>query len=168
MHQHFHRADGKVAIIVVPRELPEDVDGGQRHVVGEVQGFFAACLTMGQSHVLLPIAVEKLNLESYPLKVKNVLAGKRPVSGEVDFTRLRLLVRAQIVSDHDLTYAVKAVNPYFSSVKDHPFSTLIYKDFGGEDVLAEVVKVNPLSKLAVTPPCLLRSDTSSWHCYGAY
>lgn len=91
MHQHLHGADGKVAIIVVPRELPEDVDGGQRHVVGEVQGFFAACLTMGQSHVLLPIAVEKLNLESCPVKVKNVLAGKRPVSGEVDLARLRLL-----------------------------------------------------------------------------
>ena len=104
---------------------------------------------MGQSHMMLSVAVEKLNLESCPIKVKNVLAGKRPVSGEVDLARLRLLVRVQIVSDHDFTYAVKAVNPYFSSVKDHPVSILIDEDFGGEDVLAEVVKVNPLSKLAM-------------------
>ena len=118
---------------------------------------------MGQSHMLLSVAVEKLNLESCPIKVKNVLAGKRPVSGEVDLARLRLLVRVQIVSDHYFTYAVKSVNPYFSSVKDHPFSALIYKDFGGEDVLAEVVKVNPLSKLAVTSTCLLRSGVHILH-----
>jgi|GEM_PF-6638989 len=29
MHQHLHGADVKVDIIIVPRELPEDVDGGQ-------------------------------------------------------------------------------------------------------------------------------------------
>lgn len=42
-------------------------------------------------------------------------------------------------------------------------SYLIYEDFGGEDVLAEVVKVNPLSKLAVTSPCLLRSSVQVLH-----
>lgn len=113
--------------------------------------------------MLLSVAVEKLNLEFCPIKVKNVLAGKRPVCGEVDLARLRLLARVQIVSDHDFTYAVKAVNPYFSSVKDHPVSILIDEDFGGEDVLAEVVKVNPLSKLAVTSPCLLRSGVQVLH-----
>ena len=48
-------------------------------------------------------------------------------------------------------------------MKDHPFSTLIYEVLGGEDVLAEVVKVNPLSKLAVTSTCLLRSGVHILH-----
>lgn len=128
--------------------MSHHVDGGERHVEGEVKCLFVACLAVREPGQSLSRAVEELDLEPCPVEVEDIPCAERPVSEKVNLTGLLLLVGVEIVHDDHLADAVKAVHSDFAGMHHDGFPVVSFGHLAGEHFGRKPVKVHASRELA--------------------
>lgn len=81
-HQRLNLTNRERYLRLLPEHLC-DVDGGKRSVMGKIQSFFIACLTVEQSCELVTITETELDLEPCPVNVIYIFAADRGIGREI-------------------------------------------------------------------------------------